>query len=202
MRILIAEDDPTSRRVLEMVLKKQGHEVVCAGDGNEAWEMLQAPNAPRLVILDWMMPGLDGPELCRRLRGRESQNPVYIILLTALIRKENIVEGLDAGADDYVAKPFDKDELNARVEVGKRVLDLQLALARRVEELEEAMTHVKTLQGILPICMHCHKIRNDGEAWQKLEEYVEDHSEAAFSHSLCPECLEKYYPEVADDDEI
>ncbi len=202
MRILIAEDDPTSRRVLEMVLKKQGHEVVCAGDGNEAWEMLQAPNAPRLVILDWMMPGLDGPELCRRLRERESQNPVYIILLTALIRKENIVEGLDAGADDYVAKPFDKDELNARVEVGKRVLDLQSALARRVEELEEAMTHVKTLQGILPICMHCHKIRNDGEAWQKLEEYVEDHSEAAFSHSLCPECLEKYYPEVADDDEI
>ena len=100
MRILIAEDDPTSRRVLEMVLKKQGHEVVCAGDGNEAWEMLQAPNAPRLVILDWMMPGLDGPELCRRLRERESQNPVYIILLTALIRKENIVEGLDAGADD------------------------------------------------------------------------------------------------------
>ena len=201
MRILIDEDDPTSRRVLETVLRKQGHEIVAASDGNEAWQLLQAPDAPRLVILDWMMPGLDGPELCRRLRVRESQNPVYIILLTALIRKENIVEGLDAGADDYVTKPFDKDELNARVQVGKRVLDLQSALARRVEELEEAMTHVKTLQGILPICMHCHKIRNDMEAWQKLEEYVEEHSEAAFSHSLCPECLEKYYPEVADDDD-
>jgi DNA-binding response OmpR family regulator len=201
MRILIAEDDPTSRRVLETVLRKQGHEIEAASDGNEAWQLLQAPDAPRLVILDWMMPGMDGPELCRRLRGRESQNPVYIILLTALIRKENIIEGLDAGADDYVAKPFDKDELNARVQVGKRILDLQSALAHRVGELEEALTHVKTLQGILPICMHCHRIRNDTEAWQKLEEYVEDHSEAAFSHSLCPECLEKYYPEIADDDE-
>jgi DNA-binding response OmpR family regulator len=201
MRILIAEDDSTSRRVLETVLRKQGHEIVAASDGDEAWQLLQAPDAPRLVILDWMMPGVDGPELCRRLRGRESQNPVYIILLTALIRKENIIEGLDAGADDYVTKPFDKDELNARVQVGKRVLDLESALARRVGDLEEALTHVKTLQGILPICMHCHRIRNDTEAWQKLEEYVEDHSEAAFSHSLCPECLEKYYPEIAGDSE-
>jgi len=194
MRILIAEDDATSRRLLEAVLNKWGHEVVSTRDGNEAWAALENAAPPTLAILDWMMPGIDGVEVCRRVRQRAELEPTYLILLTALGGKEDIVAGLEAGANDYVTKPFDASELRARVKVGERVVELQSALAGRVDELQEALGHVKKLQGLLPICMHCHRIRNDAESWQRIELYVEDHSDAQFSHGVCPECLEKYYP--------
>lgn len=195
MRILIAEDDATSRRILEAVLKKWGHDVIATSDGAEAWEVLSSPGSPRLAILDWMMPELDGVDLCRRLRGEEPNGGTYVILLTAKSEKGDIVEGLDAGADDFVAKPFDRDELRARVAVGCRIIDLQVALAERIEALEAAMAHIQTLQGILPICMHCRKIRTDTNAWEEIEEYVEVHSEAQFSHGVCPKCLEEHYPD-------
>jgi phosphoserine phosphatase RsbU/P len=194
MRILIAEDDETSRLVLETILKKWGHEVVVTSDGDEAWAALQSDDAPRLAILDWMMPGIDGVELCRRARDMKRTNPLYIILLTALGRKEDVVIGLEAGADDYVTKPFSNDELRARIQVAQRIIELQSSLSDRVEELENALIHVKTLQGILPICMHCHRIRADKESWERMENYIQNHSEAEFSHGLCPECLEKHYP--------
>jgi len=195
VKILAAEDDRTSRLLLESVLKKWGYEVVSACDGNEAWAALQAEDAPRLAVLDWMMPGMDGIEICRKVRAQDERHPTYIILLTALGRKEDIVQGLEAGADDYVTKPFDSRELQARVRAGQRVVELQSALANRVAELQEALDHVKTLQGILPICMHCHRIRDDNESWQRIDAYISEHSDAEFSHGLCPECLEKYYPE-------
>ena len=194
MRILIAEDDETSRAVLSALLKKWGHELVSTCDGDEAWTALQASDAPCLAILDWMMPGKDGPELCRRAREMNRTSPLYIILLTALGRKEDVVTGLEAGADDYVTKPFSNEELRARIQVAQRVIELQFALAGRVEELEDALAHVKALQGIIPICMHCHKIRADQESWELMETYIQDHSQAEFSHGLCPECLEKHYP--------
>ena len=103
------------------------------------------------------------------------------------------MEGLGAGANDYIVKPFNREELRARVKVGERIIKLQSSLAARVEELQEALSHIKTLQGILPICMYCHKIRDDKEAWGRIESYIEKHSEVRFSHSLCPECLEKHY---------
>ncbi|NIA16275.1 MAG: response regulator [Nitrospiraceae bacterium] len=195
MRILIAEDDETSRIVLETLLKKWGHEVIATSDGDEAWTALRASDAPRLAILDWMMPGKDGTELCRRAREMNRTNPLYIILLTALERKEDIVTGLEAGADDYITKPFGNEELRARIQVAQRVIELQSALSDRVEELEDALAHVKTLQGIIPICMHCHKIRTDQESWERMENYIQEHSGAEFSHALCPECLDKHYPE-------
>ena len=113
MRILIAEDDPVSRRVLDLRLKAWGHEVVVTKDGDEAWAALQHNDAPRLAILDWMMPGADGVEVCRRLSQRQSTTPTYIILLTAKSSKEDVVIGLDAGANDYIIKPFDLQELRA-----------------------------------------------------------------------------------------
>lgn len=190
MRILIAEDDPVSSRVLKAALEKASHTVVVSGDGTQAWEELRRPDAPRLAILDWMMPGLDGTEVCRRARSEESTRGVYVILLTARGQKEDIVSGLAAGADDYLTKPFDHDELRARVQVGARVLDLQSALADRVRELEDALARVRQLRGLLPICSYCKKVRDDRNYWQQVETYVSEHSDARFSHGICPDCYE------------
>ena len=138
MRILIADDDATSRLVLAGVLKRNGHEVVETVDGAGAWEAMQQPDAPKLAILDWMMPGLSGVEVCRRVRDLASDRPPYLILLTSRGEKADVVAGLDAGADDYLAKPFDAGELRARVEVGRRMIELQenLAVAHIALEFE------------------------------------------------------------------
>jgi DNA-binding response OmpR family regulator len=112
-------------------------------------------------------------------------------MLTARTGKGDIVTGLDAGANDYISKPYHPEELKARLEVGRRVLELQQALAERVKQLEAALSHVKALQGILPICSYCHKIRNDKESWERLESYLVKHSEASFTHSICPDCMQK-----------
>jgi len=192
MRILIAEDEPISRRVLEATLAKWGHEVLVCCDGSDAWQTLQREDAPPLVILDWMMPGMDGVEICQRLRATRAAKPVYIILLTAKGRKEDIIAGLEAGADDYIIKPFDREELRARLQVGVRILKLQSALADRVRELQEALSRVKRLQGLLPICSYCKRIRDDRNYWQQVEAYVAEHSDVQFSHSVCPECYGKF----------
>ncbi len=131
MKILIAEDNLTTRRILETILAKWEYDVVSACDGNEAWEKLQEKDPPKLIILDWMMPGINGVEICRRLRREDPAKPIYIILLTGRDDKNDIVEGLGAGADDYIAKPFDKDELRARIDVGRRVVELQTALLEK-----------------------------------------------------------------------
>ena len=195
MKIMIAEDDLTSRTLLTAVLKKQGHEVEATVNGAEAWRAMQQPDAPRLAILDWMMPELDGVEVCRRIRALQTDQPPYIIMLTAKSEKENIVTGLEAGADDYLAKPYDPGELYARVEVGRRMLELQAAMADKVQELQNALNDVRTLRGIIPICASCKNIRDDRGYWNKVEAYIRDHSEAEFSHGICPECMKKLYPE-------
>jgi sigma-B regulation protein RsbU (phosphoserine phosphatase) len=192
MRVLIAEDDPVSRRVLHLTLKQWGHEPVSTSTGTEAWEVLQGESAPKLAILDWMMPGLDGVEICRRLRSPEYSKATYVILLTARDNHEDLITGLQAGADDYVTKPFNREELHARVQVGVRVLALQEALSRRVGELEEALSQVRQLRGLLPICSYCKKIRNDKDYWEQMETYVTKHSEAQFSHGICPTCLAEH----------
>src|SRR5437867_1673805 len=155
MKILLAEDDDTVRMVLRAAVAAWGHEIVECADGTQAWESLQEQDAPRLAILDWMMPGIDGPEICRRLRKSSGAEAVYVILLTGKDRREDIVEGLDAGANDYVTKPFDHDELRARLMVGARMVELQSLLAKRVRDLEDAMAKVKQLSGLLPICYYC-----------------------------------------------
>jgi CheY-like chemotaxis protein len=194
LRVLIADDELISRRLLEGRLRSTGFEVVTAEDGARAWEILESENAPALAILDWMMPGLDGPEICRRLRSRAGTGYVYVILLTARGHIGDLVAGLESGADDYVTKPFDWKELETRLRAGTRILRLQSELAHKVEELEAALAHVRTLQGLLPICMHCKSIRDDSNTWHRLETYIEDHSNAMFTHSLCKRCLAVHYP--------
>jgi phosphoserine phosphatase RsbU/P len=192
MNVLIAEDEPVFRRMLESTLTGWGYDVVVTADGLQAWEVLQQEDAPDLAILDWMMPGIDGLQVCRKVQdsGREHEVRPYIILVTAREAKEDIVAGLEAGANDYITKPFNREELRARLRVGVRVVELQRSLAERVNELQEALAHVKQLQGTLPICCYCKKIRNDDKYWQQVEEYISKHSEAVFSHGVCPECWE------------
>jgi DNA-binding response OmpR family regulator len=191
MKILIAEDDPVSLRVLQATLEKASHEVMATRDGNEALAGLRAAGGPRLAVLDWMMPGMDGTEVCRLVRQEAATRGAYLILLTARGRKEDVLRGLRAGADDYVTKPFDQEELMARVQVGMRILELQSALAERVRELEEALASVRVLRGLLPICSYCKKVRDDRNYWQQVETYVSEHTDARFSHGICPDCYEK-----------
>ena len=189
MRILIAEDDPVSRCFLEVALSKWDYEVISTRDGNEAWETFQSETPP-IAILDWMMPGLDGAEVCRRIRTVKTAFAPYLILLTAKSEKGDVVAGLEAGADDYITKPFNRQELRARLEVGLRIGELQKNLAARIGELENALSRVKQLQGLLPICSYCKKIRSDHDYWEQVDTYITKHSEVAFSHSICPACYD------------
>ena len=141
MKILVADDDPVLRRLLQSFLTESGHGVIEAKDGTEAWQILQAQGAPRLAVLDWMMPGMDGVEVCREVRKRVAQPYAYIILLTAKDDKLDVIDGLEAGADDYLTKPFNPQELEARLRVGKRVLDLEDNLVAARELMHYKATH-------------------------------------------------------------
>jgi sigma-B regulation protein RsbU (phosphoserine phosphatase) len=201
MKILIAEDDITSRSLLKVLLTKRGHEVVATENGAEAWQAMQRSDAPRLAILDWIMPEMDGLDVCRHIRGLETDRPPYIIVLTTKGEKADIVAGLEAGANDYLPKPYDPGELHARIDVGRRLIEMQTILAGKIEELRDALDHIKTLQGILPICSFCKKIRDDQGYWTQVESYISKHTDAQFSHGICPECVKQHYPEFAKNSE-
>jgi phosphoserine phosphatase RsbU/P len=189
MKVLVAEDDLISMHVLTTNLQQWGHSPVTAVNGLEAWDMLQRPDAPRLAILDWMMPGMEGPEICSRLRAATA-TPPYVILLTARQGLAEEIKGMRAGADDYLTKPYNREELQMRVEVGVRMIELQNKLAERIVELEAALEQVKRLQGIIPICGYCKNIRDDKDYWQNVESYLAVHSDIEFSHGICPTCYD------------
>jgi CheY-like chemotaxis protein len=182
MRILIADDDRTSTMMLGRTLERWGFDVVVAHDGSEAWEHIVGSAPPALVVVDWMMPGIDGIELCRRIRATPLRSPVYVILLTARTSRQDLVAGLEAGADDYLTKPFDPDELRARIHVGQRTIGL--------------IANIKQLTGLLPICSYCKRIRSDHNYWEQVESYISDHTGALFSHGICPPCLAKVMGEM------
>src|SRR5262249_38837114 len=150
---------PISRHLLEVILQKWGYEVASCFDGLAAWSMLELPEAPPMAILDWMMPGMAGVDICRKVRELPRSPSTYIILLTARGNSQDIVAGLEAGADDYLTKPFDRDELRARLQTGCRTIQLQRTLADRVNELESTLLRVKQLQGLVPICPYCKNVR-------------------------------------------
>jgi DNA-binding response OmpR family regulator len=191
LEILIAEDDPGSRRMLELTLARWGYPISSAENGEEAWRILQGEGGPSLAIVDWMMPGVDGLEICRRVRALVARSYVYVILLTARITKDDVATGFAAGADDYICKPFDQKELLARIRVGERVISLEKALAKKVEELETSLSQVRQLKDLLPICMYCKRIRDDQDYWHRIEAYIHDHTGADFSHGICPDCYAK-----------
>ena len=175
--VMVVDDDSVSSAQLGALAKAAGYEVRSAPNGREAWELLQLARVP-IVISDWYMPEMDGPELCRRVRSRVREPYVYFILVTARGGKQQYLAGMEAGADDFIAKPVDPDELRARLKVAERILGLR----KEIEQLEV----------LLPICSYCKRIRNDKEEWEPLEQYIEQHFEQLLSHGICPDCYIKY----------
>jgi diguanylate cyclase (GGDEF)-like protein len=162
VKILIADDDDVLRHILQATLSKWGYEVVLARTGLEAWRILEGSDAPKLAILDWIMPGMDGVEVCREIRKRVDEPYIYILLLTAKDRKEDVVAGMDAGADDYLAKPFNPEELKVRLRAGRRILDLQSELLAARERLHYQATH-DSLTGLLNRAAALDALRNELE---------------------------------------
>lgn len=189
-RVLIVEDDADIADVLRRSLRNEGYEVRTSVDGVEALDVA-AGFIPDLVVLDLGLPGMDGVEVCRRLRQCPAAAAVYVILLTARSAKTDVVAGLKAGANDYITKPFNLAELEARVHVGRTVVELQARLAARVSELEAALAQVNQLRGLLPICSYCRKVRDDHDYWHQVETYIARHSEVQFSHGICPDCWQR-----------
>lgn len=215
MKVLIADDDTISRVAIGKLLEKWGYDVVQAQDGRGAWESLCQKDPPRMAILDWMMPEPDGVEICRYLKQKENFPFIYTILLSVRQEKEDIVNALDSGAHDFLSKPVHTGELRSRIAVGARLVNAEDGIRSKNRELaaindqlkqmnadlQTALKEIKTLQGILPICIHCKKIRlenmnaEDPNSWVTIEEYIGGRTKAEFSHGICPICAAKIYPE-------
>jgi len=190
MIVLVADDLDVNRKLLRTLLVAEGYDVLEASNGTDAFQILQGATGPIVGLIDWEMPEMEGIEVCRQARALQASPPIYLILLTVRDSKQDIVAGLQGGANDYITKPFDKTELLARVSIGRQMVQLQQTLTERVAELGEALLSVKQLGGLLPICSYCKKIRDDQNYWEQVESYVGKHSEAKFSHSICPQCYE------------
>jgi len=239
-RILVVEDSRTQALRLKHVLEQNGYAVAVCDGGREALAWLETTR-PDIVVSDIVMPGMDGYELCRRIKDDPALNAIPVVLLTTLSDHQDIIHGLQAGANSYLTKPCSDEALLSRVryvltnadirgqgmtEMGLsimfggekyvltaervQILDLLLGtyeevlnknaeLQRTNRELRDALSHIKTLQGLIPICSKCKKIRNDDGYWEQVEEYVTDHSEARFSHGFCPECFELALKELDDE---
>lgn len=176
MHILVVEDEPVTRELLRRLLLAAGHEVTETADGAEAWKVLQSIRIP-VVISDWEMPELEGLDLCRNIRGRAGEY-TYFIMLTGKSGRAEYLEAMDGGVDDFLAKPLDAIDLQCRLRVADRILGLR--------------KEVQQLEGLLPICSYCKRIRDDGDRWSSLEGFIEERSEAEFSHGICPDCYRKH----------
>lgn len=192
MKILIAEDEFTTRMMVQVCLENWGYRVESVTNGNDAWVALQKPDAPHIAILDWEMPELDGVEVCRRAKEMDAVNPPYILLLTSRDRKTDIVKGFDAGADDYMTKPFNDDELRARVRVAERLVRTQSSLSESVAELKEVLNQVEALENGIEVCRTCQKIFSpyDGE-WHGAHDILENGIDPRFIVKTCPGCVQK-----------
>ncbi len=189
MHILIADDDQVSRTLLVRTVEMWGHEAEVVGDGVEAVSRLIAPHAPLLAILDWGMPGLEGPDVCRSVRAAALRMQPYLVMLTARHAPEDLAVALEAGADDFLSKPFNRVELMARLHAGMRILNLHRALTDRIQELEESRQREQHLRTLTPICSYCKKIRGDKDDWEPIDQYLAEHG-YRFTHAVCPSCLD------------
>ncbi len=193
----MVDDVPRNLQVLGNILSKEGYKISAALNGEQALKILQKAK-PDLILLDIMMPGLSGYDVLKKIREDENVRDIPVIFLTAKTEKEDIIQGIEMGAMDYVTKPFNSTELLARV---NNHIELKLArdkLQHMNQELRKALDQIKTLKGLVPICANCKKIRDDDGFWQEVEHYISAHTEADFSHGICPDCMKELYPQVYD----
>ena len=190
--ILLVDDVPKNIQVLGSILENEECQIAITTDGKQALELI-ADVLPDLILLDIMMPGMDGYEVCKKIKSDPKTQNIPVIFLTALTETKDIVKGFQVGAVDYVTKPFQSTELLARV---RTHLDLKKARDTQqkfISDLQDALSEIKTLRGILPICAKCKKIRDDQGYWKRIEEYIQNHTDAMFSHGICPKCEEELY---------
>jgi PleD family two-component response regulator len=199
--ILIVDDEPINIRILSSALLSE-YDVTPANNGFDAIRLMKEIR-PDLIILDVMMPNLNGFEVCGIIKSDPDFTEIPVIFLTAMESAEAETQGLELGGIDYLTKPVNSDLLRLRVrnhiqlkERNDLVREQRDLLARQKEELQEALGRIKRLEGIIPICMHCKSIRHDDTSWQQLEKYISAHTEAVFSHGVCPSCLSTYYPDM------
>ena len=182
--ILAVDDTPSDLELLAKILEREGYSLALAKDGPQALD-IAAREKPDLILLDIFMPGMDGIEICRRLKADSVIHDIPVIFVTSQSGSDEVLAGFEAGAVDYVTKPFRIPELLARVHVQA--------------ELRRVQREVRTLRGILPTCAHCKKIRDEKGVWHSIESYISQHSEAHFSHGICPDCVSIYFPDVQAD---
>lgn len=191
MKILIAEDEFAIQVILQEFTQRWGFQPITVANGEEALVAATCSDVPPIAILDWGLPGKDGIEVCRAIKDNQDNTLPYIILLTGRSSAQDILTGLEAGADDYITKPFEMCNLQLRLNIAMRVVDAHQKLVAKVDELEKAHEHVKHLHAILPICIRCHQIQNDEQSRQQVTKYIKDHAEIQLNTSICSECLKK-----------
>ena len=193
-RILIVDDEEMLLLYLSKRLKKHNYDVVTCLSGEEALEKVKAFDFD-VVILDVILPGIDGYEVCRRLKSDKKTSGIMVLILSVRKTVEERLKGYEVEADDYITKPYDPEELLAKIRILLRLKNALDERDRIIHKLQEALSKVKTLSGLLPICSSCKKIRDDRGYWKQIEDYIREHSPANFSHSICPECAKRLYPE-------
>lgn len=181
--VLLVDDQPNNIKVLLSFLEDRKMDIRIADSGDKALQMLERFH-PDLILLDVMMPGIDGFETCRKIQQNERTRDIPVIFMTALSSIEDKIRGFDAGAVDYIVKPFQQAEVLARIQT-------HILLRQKTLALEKALAEIKTLSSIIPICSYCRKLRDDEGYWQQVEEYISSRTESRFSHGICPDCFEK-----------
>jgi len=188
LRVLAVDDDAATRQTMMAVIQSAGWTPVVVEDPEEAHDILMGPDAPPIALIDWQMPKLSGIDLCRLLRRADPDARPYVIFVTANTAADDIVTGLDAGADGYMTKPISAIELQARVRAGLRTIAVQSELRLRLRAAETLMAQVKPLRELMPICCYCHRVRHDEELWSSLEDYLRTKVNVRFTHGFCPTC--------------
>jgi PleD family two-component response regulator len=205
--ILIVDDTPANLRLLALMLGREGYQVRTAASGEQALVAVSS-HLPDLILLDVSMPHMSGYEVCERLKADPRTQGIPVLFISAMDQTEDKVKAFTVGGVDYITKPIQFEEVLARVQTHLSLRELQdrlrqanAELERRLAELQTALDQVRTLSGLLPICASCKKIRDDHGYWHQVEAYIQDHSDAEFSHGICPECARQLYPDYIDDAE-
>ncbi len=195
IRILVVDDNPDNIDVMLNLLKPEGYNMAVATRGEKALKVAEHFQ-PDLILLDVVMPGMDGFTICKKLKGRSATREIPIIFVTAKSETEAIVKGFRSGGQDYISKPFRREEVLSRVRTHLRLRLLIKEQAGLIKELTENLAQVKTLRGMLPICASCKKIRDDQGYWHQIETYISSHTDVDFSHGVCRDCAHKLYPDL------